>query len=177
MKLEDLEIYRLANELSDLAWDVVEEWEWYHQNAFGWQMVRSADSVSANVAEAHGRFTFKDRRRFIRIARGSLFEFDSWLRKAEKRRLIDQERLDTARRLTKKLHWKINRYIQHLSKMIAQSRSYEAENRGVPAIVKRTGPSNHAAEGGNHGEHTKWASQSREPDKVERAPKPSHSAS
>ncbi|WP_366914315.1 four helix bundle protein [Mastigocoleus sp. MO_188.B34] len=38
----------------------------------GKQIVRSADSVCANIAEGRGRFNDQDNRRFVKIARGSL---------------------------------------------------------------------------------------------------------
>ena len=43
------------------------------------QLVASAGSVAANIAEGHGRFTFAAYRNHLSIAKGSACEADSWL--------------------------------------------------------------------------------------------------
>ena len=44
------------------------------KNTVGKQIVRSADSIGANIAEGTGRHNFQDNQRFVKIARGSLNE-------------------------------------------------------------------------------------------------------
>jgi four helix bundle protein len=43
------------------------------------QLVRSAGSVSANIAEGYGRYSQPAYRNHLSIARGSTFESESWL--------------------------------------------------------------------------------------------------
>ncbi len=43
------------------------------------QIVRSATSIGANIAEGHGRFTLPAHRNHLSIAKGSACETDSWL--------------------------------------------------------------------------------------------------
>jgi four helix bundle protein len=38
----------------------------------GKQIVRSADSVGANIAAGHWRYSYQDNQRFVKSARGSL---------------------------------------------------------------------------------------------------------
>ncbi len=45
----------------------------------GRQLVRSAGSVGANIAEGHGRYTLAAYRNHLSIAKGSASEVDSWL--------------------------------------------------------------------------------------------------
>ena len=45
----------------------------------GRQMVRSASSIAANIAEGHGRFTLPAHRNHLSIAKGSACETDGWL--------------------------------------------------------------------------------------------------
>ncbi len=43
------------------------------------QVIRSASSIGANIAEGHGRFSLGAFRNHLQIARGSACETDSWL--------------------------------------------------------------------------------------------------
>jgi four helix bundle protein len=55
------------------------------------QIVRSADSVGANIAEGSGRYSYQDNQCFVKIARGSLNETIHWLRLDGARNLLTQE--------------------------------------------------------------------------------------
>lgn len=48
-------------------------------DVLGTQLLRSAGSVPANIAEGYGRFSPGAYRNHLSIARGSLFETQSWL--------------------------------------------------------------------------------------------------
>jgi len=90
---EKLQVYKLAEALSDGIWEVVLKWDYLAKDTVGKQMIRSADSVGANIAEGAGRGTLEDNRRFIRMARGSLYETQHWLRRAYKRNLLSQKQI------------------------------------------------------------------------------------
>lgn len=68
-RFEDLRVYQLAEKLADEIWDVVIGWEYFAKDTVGKQLVKSADSIGANIAEGAGRGTPKDNKRFIRISR------------------------------------------------------------------------------------------------------------
>jgi four helix bundle protein len=82
---ENLRVYGLAEEIADIVWEIVIKWDRLPQDTVGKQLIKSADSIGANIAEGTGRASFADNRRFARIARGSLFELKHWLRRAFKR--------------------------------------------------------------------------------------------
>ena len=73
--------------LADRVHAVVATWRSLDQWSLGVQLLRSVDSIGANIAEAAGRERPLDKRRFLVIARGSLYETEHWLARAEKRGL------------------------------------------------------------------------------------------
>jgi four helix bundle protein len=83
----DLLVYRRAVALADELTEAVRDWSSEDRWTIGVQAMRAADSIGANLAEAHGRGPFPDRRRFLFIARGSGFELEHWLERAEQRKL------------------------------------------------------------------------------------------
>lgn len=54
--LEKLEVYQLAESFSDNIWNIVGDWNFFLKDTIGKQVVRSADSVSANLTEGYGRY-------------------------------------------------------------------------------------------------------------------------
>jgi four helix bundle protein len=88
---EDLLAHRLAVELADdlrgalTAWPSIDRW------TVGVQMVRAADSVGANIAEAVGRGSLADQQRLLLIARGSVYELQHWIERAFSRGLLSDD--------------------------------------------------------------------------------------
>ncbi|MBW1839565.1 MAG: four helix bundle protein [Deltaproteobacteria bacterium] len=80
------------------------------------QLIKSADSIGANIAEGTGRGSFKDNRRFARIARGSLFELKHWLRRAYKRELLSKPEVTSLHELIEELTPKLSAYINSIGK-------------------------------------------------------------
>ena len=91
LKLEELRVYAAAERLADLVWDVVLSWDRFARETVGGQLVRAADSVGANIAKGFGRASAADNQRFVRIARGSLYEARHFLRRADHRKLLSAE--------------------------------------------------------------------------------------
>src|SRR4051812_16162157 len=76
----------------------------------GSQLNRAADSVGANIAEAAGRWTKAERRRFLLNARGSLYETENWIDRARARHLPLPESADNLDRLAHALAGLIRRH-------------------------------------------------------------------
>ena len=55
MELEDLRVYNLSMELGEMIYKNVETWSIFDKDTLGKQIVRSADSVAANISEGFGR--------------------------------------------------------------------------------------------------------------------------
>ncbi len=112
---EKLEIYQLAEKLADEIWFIVKDWDNFAKDTIAKQIVRSTDSVGANIAEGNGRFNYKDNRRFIKIARGSLNETRHWSRRAYTRNLLTTEEIERLKPLVEKLTLKLNGYLRSLA--------------------------------------------------------------
>ncbi len=89
-KYEDLEIYKLSENLSDKIWDIAIEWDSFTKDTIGKQIVKASDSIGANIAEGSGRGSYVDYKRFLKISRGSLFETKHWSKKAFNRKLFNE---------------------------------------------------------------------------------------
>lgn len=113
---ENLRVYQLSEELSDSIWKLVRGWDALARDTVGKQIVRSADSVGANIAEGTGRGTYQDNRRFVRMARGSLYETRHWLRRAFKRELLTTQQVDQLKPLIDELSPKLNAYLNSIGK-------------------------------------------------------------
>lgn len=105
----DLVAYRLAAALANDLYEVVSGWPRLPLWSVGVQMVRAADSVAANIAEAEGRFNWADRRRFLLIARGSLYETEHWLLQAEQRKLLPEGSSERIEEIAKTLNGLVKR--------------------------------------------------------------------
>lgn len=119
MKLDDLEIYNLAMDLGEKVWTIVAQWQYFEKNTIGSQLVRACDSIAANISEGWGRRTYRENRSFLYIARGSLFETKTWLTKAVKRKLVDEEYFSRLTNDMNTLGIKLNRFITTNEKKIS----------------------------------------------------------
>lgn len=111
---ENLQVYQLSEKLSDEVWKIVITWDNLAKNTVGAQIIRSADSIGANLAEGSGRGSNQDYRRFIKISRGSLYETRHWLRRAYKRNLLSNEQIETLTPLIEELTPKLNAYLRSI---------------------------------------------------------------
>jgi four helix bundle protein len=113
---EKLRVYQLAEMLADFIWDVVIKWGRLAQETMGRQLINSADSIGANIAEGSGRGSFADNRRFARIARGSLLEVKHWLRRAYNRKLLSETEVARLSEIVEELTPKLSAYIKSIGK-------------------------------------------------------------
>jgi four helix bundle protein len=111
---EKLEVYQLSEQLADQVWQMVRGWEPFARRTVGGQLVRSADSVGANIAEGVGRGSYQDNRRFVRMARGSLYETKHWLRRGYRRHLLTGEQVDNLKTILDELAPRLNAYLKSI---------------------------------------------------------------
>ena len=114
--LEKLEVYELAELFSDEIWEIIMSWDNFKKDTIGKQVVRSADSISANIAEGYGRFYYKESKQFYFYSRGSIQETKSWLGKCKRRELLQAENCNELIKKIEVIHLKLNAYIKFVSK-------------------------------------------------------------
>lgn len=111
---EKLDIYKLSEKIADEIWNIVDWWNDFKKNTIGIQIIRSCDSIGANVAESTGRGSAKENKRFARIARGSLFETKHWLRRALRRKLLNKKNIDGIKIIINELSPRLSAYINSI---------------------------------------------------------------
>jgi len=89
--LEKLEAYQDAMIVGEKICAIVEGWNFFQKDTIGKQLVRSADSIAANISEGYGRFFYRESVVFYYYSRGSLMETITWITKAKDRKYIDEE--------------------------------------------------------------------------------------
>jgi len=108
---EKLRVYKLAENLADRIWDVVLKWDYLAQDTVGKQMIRAADSTRKEPAGGHCETTA----RFIRMARGSLYETQHWLRRAYKRALLSKQQVESIKPIISELSPTLNAYFRSVN--------------------------------------------------------------
>jgi four helix bundle protein len=114
--LEDLEVYQLAESFGNEIWFLVCEWGYFAKETVGKQMVRSADSIGANIAEGYGRYHYKENRNFCYFSRGSIIETKGWLNKSKTRKLINEHQFNLLFEKLQTIHFKLNAYLKFIGK-------------------------------------------------------------
>jgi four helix bundle protein len=111
LSIDKIEAYNKALTFSNLLWDEVIKFDYFEKNSVGLQLVRAADSVSANIAEGFGRYHKKDKIKFYQYAKGSALECYDWLLKCKHRKLLNDSQLqsyiETVQNLPKSINYLI----------------------------------------------------------------------
>jgi four helix bundle protein len=126
---ENLEVYRVSEDLADAIWSLVVRWDEFAKRTVGNQLVRAADSIGANIAEGTGRGTYKDNRNFARIGRGSLNETRHFLRRAFRRKLLSEAEIAALKPLIRQLGPQLNAYIKSIGRTAPASDRRPASNQ------------------------------------------------
>jgi four helix bundle protein len=118
LKLNDLNSYNIAFNLSNFFWEVVVKWEWFAKKHLGGQFIEAVDSISANIAEGFGRYHKKDKIKFYRYSQGSLLESIDWNEKSKARRLLTDEHYQHIHNELQKLPLELNQLIKYTNEKL-----------------------------------------------------------
>ena len=119
MDLEEIKVYNQSIQLGEEVWDIVIPWDYFGKDTIGKQLVRSADSIAANL-EGFGRYHFKETKQFGYYSRGSLYETKTWLLKAKNRKLISEVKFTSPVSEINQIGKMLNAYIKSLGKTTDQ---------------------------------------------------------
>src|SRR5690606_17589675 len=111
---EDLEIWQLANSLSNEIYDVIKSTDLDTDYALKNQIDRSTMSISDNIAEGFEREGNKEFIHFLSIAKGSCGETRSQLYKVSYRKYIDDKKFEELKSKTKLISKKISPFMKYL---------------------------------------------------------------
>lgn len=126
---ETLRVYRLAENLADRIWKIVIRWDYFAKSTVGQQIVDAVDGVGSNIAEGTGRGSLQDNRRFVKIARGSLYETKHWLRRAYHRKLLTEQEVCDLKLIMDELLPTLNAYVRSLSEAIEANKTKDKVQR------------------------------------------------
>jgi len=113
---EDLELWKKGRAFRMMVAELVKEFPKEEKYRLVDQVVRSSRSITANIAEGHGRFHYQENIQYCRIARGSLSETLDHLICANDEGYISKAQLETLRTSYNQLLKLTNGYIAYLKK-------------------------------------------------------------
>ncbi|RPI59311.1 MAG: four helix bundle protein, partial [Planctomycetaceae bacterium] len=73
---KDLQVWQKSMELAGQIYEATQKFPADERFGLTSQLRRAAVSVPSNIAEGYGRGTRKDYKRFLQVARGSLYELE-----------------------------------------------------------------------------------------------------
>ena len=113
---KDLDCWKKGRELRITISSLVKKFPPEEKYQLGSQMIRSSRSVTNNMAEGYGRFTYTDTRHFFIQARGSVAETIDHLVIALDENYISKEDFSVLELMCESVFKLINGYIHYLDK-------------------------------------------------------------
>lgn len=110
-RFEDLKVWQLAREFKNEVYRISKKFPNHEQYNLVSQIRRAAVSITANIAEGHGRYHYQEAIQCLRIARGSLNEVLDHLYTALDQKYLSQELFDCLYAKGRDLEKAINGYI------------------------------------------------------------------
>ncbi len=110
--LKDLEIYKLARELSRIGWKIYNNLIWQDKKIMGDQFITAVDSFGANIAEGYSRYHYLDKIKFFYNARASLTEANEyWLEVLEEREKVNKKNYQEFKKVASQSSLKLQNFI------------------------------------------------------------------
>ena len=113
---KDLDCYKKARELRQSVSELSLKFPKEEKYELISQIKRASRSVTANIAEGYGRFTFTDTRHFFIIARGSVTETMEHLITAYDEKYLTEQEINVEQEKCEGVFKLINGFISYLDK-------------------------------------------------------------
>lgn len=123
---EDLDVYKHSRELRKQVYSVARALPQEEKYNLSSQMRRAALSVTNNIAEGHGNYTFKHYIAYLYRARGSVLEIRDDLNACEDCGYLSLDRLKNLRALAARVTRLLNGYIRYLRNQQASKSTFRA---------------------------------------------------
>lgn len=112
--LENLKIYVLAERIEIFLHKLTKKFPMDEKYRMIDQIRRASSAVTSNIAEGYGRYTYKEKIRYMHIAKGEAVETKQLMVRSQKKEYIKKESLDFIEEKITELLKGINGYIKFL---------------------------------------------------------------
>ena len=108
----DLDVWQLARSFKNDVYRLIQGFPREERYALGPQLRRAVISITANIAEGFGRYSFQENIQFCRLARGSAYEARDHLITARDQAFITKEDYEGIDALAQRVIQTLNGYIR-----------------------------------------------------------------
>ena len=115
---KDLDVWKESMNLADSVYAVTKRFPPEERFGLSIQVRKAVVSIPSNIAEGFGRRGIRDRRHFVFMSRGSLFELETQLEIATRQGFINKELSRRVRGQLIKVAQLLNGLIRYLDKQI-----------------------------------------------------------
>ncbi len=112
--LENLNVYKISILLKREIYRIINKFSKEEKYRLTNQIQRSVSSIAANIAEAYGKFNYKEKIHSMYIARGEALETKNHLIDAFDKKLVDRSEFQRLEDLCINVIKTINGYIRYL---------------------------------------------------------------
>jgi four helix bundle protein len=118
IQLKDLEVYKLARELSKIGWEIYNDLDWQNKKIIGDQFTTSTNSFGANITEDYSRYHYLDKIKFFYNSRASLTESSEyWLELLKERNKIKENNYKKFKAISNQASLKLKNFITAVYKV------------------------------------------------------------
>ena len=114
---KDLDAWKLARELRQHTYNLTKQFPRDEQFGLTTQIRRAAVSVTANIAEGYGRYSYQENTQFCRHSRASVYEIRDHLTTALDAGYISEKECGEADALAQRVIQIVNGYIRATQKL------------------------------------------------------------